>query len=178
MKNIYINEVWKPYHREHWKKKVDIEVSNFGNIYQDTKKLVGKPVKIYDLAGYKVFTILKKNGKNDLLYLHRMVAELFLEHDPERPYVAHLDFDKSNNHVSNLKYVTRKELFIHNRDNPAKQKPTYSKLNEAKVRIIKRKIFDPNRKTRMRIIAKQYGISEMQLYRIKRGENWGHVTDW
>ena len=27
----------------------------------------------------------------------------------------------------------------------------------------------------MRIIAKQFGISEMQLYRIKSGENWGHV---
>ena len=27
----------------------------------------------------------------------------------------------------------------------------------------------------MRLIAKQFGISEMQLYRIKSGENWSHV---
>ena len=25
------------------------------------------------------------------------------------------------------------------------------------------------------MIAKQFGISEMQLYRIKSGENWGNV---
>jgi hypothetical protein len=40
---------------------------------------------------------------------------------------------------------------------------------------LKRKIFDPKRKSRLKIIAKQFGISEMQLYRIKSGENWGHV---
>jgi predicted DNA binding protein len=49
------------------------------------------------------------------------------------------------------------------------------KLTETDVRRIKKKIFDPNRKTRLKMIAKQFGISEMQLYRIKSGENWGHV---
>ncbi len=176
--NTNINEVWKPYRKDHWKKDLHLEVSNFGNIYQDKKKIKGKPVKVYNLAGYQVFTVTKKNEKNDLLYIHRMVAELFLEHDPERTYVIHKDFDKLNNHVSNLKFVNRKELFEHNRHNPAKLKPSYAKLNEAKVRLLKRKIFDPNRKTRLRLIAKQFGISEMQLYRIKRGENWGHITDW
>ena len=41
--------------------------------------------------------------------------------------------------------------------------------------MIKKKIFDPQRKTRMKIIAKRFGISEMQLYRIKSGENWSSV---
>jgi hypothetical protein len=27
----------------------------------------------------------------------------------------------------------------------------------------------------MKQIAEHFGISEMQLYRIKSGENWGHV---
>jgi len=40
----------------------------------------------------------------------------------------------------------------------------------------KRKLLDPKRKTRMKIMAKQFGVSEMQLYRIKSGENWGHIT--
>jgi predicted DNA binding protein len=50
-----------------------------------------------------------------------------------------------------------------------------AKLTESKVRLLKKKIFDPNRKTRLKMLAKQFGISEMQLYRIKSGENWGHV---
>ena len=45
------------------------------------------------------------------------------------------------------------------------------KLTGVKVKIIKRKLFDTNRKTRMKMLAKLYGTSEMQLYRIKSGEN-------
>jgi hypothetical protein len=30
----------------------------------------------------------------------------------------------------------------------------------------------------MKQIADHFGISEMQLYRIKSGENWGHVKPW
>jgi DNA-binding Xre family transcriptional regulator len=41
---------------------------------------------------------------------------------------------------------------------------------------IKKILANPNRKTRMKIIARRFGISEMQLYRIKSGKNWGHVT--
>ena len=50
-----------------------------------------------------------------------------------------------------------------------------NKLTSTQVIRIKKMINDPNRKTRLKIIAKQFGISEMQLYRIKSGENWGHI---
>ena len=93
--------------------------------------------------------------------------------------MIHLDFDKLNNKASNLKWVNKTEMFLHHKKNPKKiarkGKVTSSKLTEGRVRLIKKKIFDPNRKTRMRLIAKQFGISEMQLYRIKSGENWSHV---
>jgi len=173
-------EVWKSFSRSNWKKKQQFEVSNKGNVYEDKKNLKGKPTKFYKLGGYEVFCCTKVDGKTNLIYTHRIVAELFLEQDSEKTYVIHKDFNKLNNDIGNLKYVTRKELYAHNAKNPAviKKYPTYSKLNAGRVRIIKRKIFDPNRKTRMRIIAKQFGISEMQLYRIKSGENWGHITDY
>ena len=47
------------------------------------------------------------------------------------------------------------------------------KLTVADVKDIKRKI--KSGKILMKLIAKQHKISEMQLYRIKRGENWGEV---
>jgi DNA-binding Xre family transcriptional regulator len=43
------------------------------------------------------------------------------------------------------------------------------------VKRLKKKLLDPNRKTRYKILAKQFGVSEMQLHRIKTGENWGHI---
>ena len=52
-----------------------------------------------------------------------------------------------------------------------------SKLTETKVKFLKRKLNDPNRRTRLKILARQFGVSEMQLHRIKTGENWGYVTE-
>ncbi len=31
------------------------------------------------------------------------------------------------------------------------------------------------KKRRLKMIAKQFGVSEMQIRRIASGENWGHV---
>ena len=56
-----------------------------------------------------------------------------------------------------------------------RQATTYSKLTYAQAVILKKKLLDPNRKTRIRVLAKQFGVSEMQLYRIKSGENWGDI---
>ncbi len=76
-------------------------------------------------------------------------------------------------------------MFAHQQKNPVvleareKQKGRKTvkghKLTATQVIRLKKKILDPNRKTRLKLIAKQFGISEMQLYRIKSGENWGHI---
>lgn len=179
-------EIWKYFTRPVWNKKKTFRVSNFGRIINLSNGSKSRSMKLHNLVGYEVFSIQKKNGKTDLIYMHRLVAELFLEADNERPYVIHKNFDKLDNLVTNLKYVNKTERFAHNQLNPAviesKRKaienPKYAKLSGDKVRMIKRKLFDPNRKTRMRLIAKQFGISEMQLYRIKSGENWGHIKDF
>jgi len=176
-------EVWKDFTKPIWRHKEKFKVSNFGRIISYKKNPEGELLKPYLLSGYHTFSCVKDTGKTDLIYVHRIVAELFLDKDEERPNVIHKNFDKLDNRIKNLKYVNKRERFAHNQNNPnvlkareaAKLNPKYSKLSAEKVRMIKKKIMDPNRKTRMRIIAKQFGISEMQLYRIKSGENWGHI---
>jgi len=49
------------------------------------------------------------------------------------------------------------------------------KLTVTKVIHIKKMLLNPNRKTRLKIIAKQFGISETHVRRIESGENWGHI---
>ena len=179
-------EVWKDMHKATWRSNEIFKVSSHGRVVRFKYDENGELLTPYVLGGYEVFSVMRKTGKSQLLYVHRCVADCFIDNPEEKPYVIHLDFDKSNNHVENLQYVTRKELTAHNLNNPAvieskertKNNPRYSKLTPGRVRLIKRKIFDPNRKTRMRMIAKQFGISGMQLYRIKSGENWGHITDY
>ncbi len=113
-------------------------------------------------------------------YTCRIIAILFNEKREDQEFVIHLDFDKLNNRSSNLKWVNKPEMFLHHKENPRKinkkGKRTYSKLTEGRVKLLKKKIFDPKRRTRIRIIAKQFGISEMQVYHIKFGENWRSVT--
>ena len=179
-------EIWKDFTKLIWKKHKVFRISNQGRVVINSGDSKGKLMKLYRLNGYEVFSMQKKDGKSDLIYVHRAVAELFLEQDESRPFVIHLNFIKDDNCSDNLKYVNKDERFAHNQLNPAvieskiraRENPKYSKLSSAKVRMIKRKLFDPNRKTRMRLIAKQFGISEMQVYRIKSGENWGHIKDY
>jgi hypothetical protein len=46
-------------------------------------------------------------------------------------------------------------------------------LTEAQVLRIKKKLV--NGKSTLKVIADQFGITDMQVHRIKTGENWGHV---
>ncbi|AMC11435.1 hypothetical protein Lupro_09235 [Lutibacter profundi] len=175
------NEIWKSYTQEHWSDDDEYMISNYGRVKK--KKVYNSDWRLSPtslVTGYKSFGIKKKgNLKSSSAYVHRLVAILFLERKEDQKFVIHLDFDKTNNVASNLKWTNRVELNEHNKKNPVHKKRlgrrTYSKLTEGRVRIIKKKILDPNRRTRMRLIAKQFGISEMQLYRIKSGENWGSV---
>ncbi len=181
MINDFKNEIWLPYRLESWSEEDELLISNYGRIKR--KKVYDKEWELSKFAyvsGYISFWIKKKDKKiTSSSYAHRAVATLFIEKRIDQNFVIHLDFDKTNNVASNLKWANRVELNAHNKKNPVHKKKlgkrTYSKLTEGRVRMIKRKINDPNRKTRMRLIAKQFGISEMQLYRIKSGENWGSV---
>ena len=138
-------------------------------------------VKEYFINGYSgVHLKNSQTGKSTCRYVHKLVAEHFLEQN-DGIHVIHLDYNKINNHLSNLKWATKREKEIHQFSNPdyinAPRRRTYSKLTETKVLLIKRKLNDPNRRTRLKMIAKQFGISTMQLHRIKTGENWASVTE-
>jgi hypothetical protein len=174
-------EIWTPFFNKNWSEEDEYMVSNYGRvkkkkIYEENWRL--SPTCIvcnYESIGYAT----KVKGKSSQSYVHRMVAILFLEKREDQNFVIHLDFDKLNNVAANLKWANKTEMFLHHKKNPKKisriGQVTTSKLTEGRVRIIKKKMLDPNRRTRVRLIAKQFGVSEMQLYRIKWGENWGHI---
>lgn len=156
------------------------KISNYGRIISYFRSKKGRMLKLRPVNGYKVFNYKNKEGKSTTKYIHRLVAQKFLPPPKEdEKVVIHLDNNKQNNYYKNLKWVNHTERFKHqNKFDPIWEKSPerpYSKLTETQVKLIKRKINDPNRKTRMKIIARRYGISEMQLYRIKSGENWGKV---
>jgi len=178
----YWNEEWKEIKfdeniAEHEK----FKISNYGRLI-NCKTQEEFLVKKYFINGYQNLPVKqKKNGNQTSRYVHKLVAEHFLE-KKDGVCVVHLNYDKTDNRIENLKWATKREKEIHQFSNPeyknmVRKKPKNSKLTETKVKLIKRKINDPNRRTRMKMIAKQFGVSTMQLYRIKSGENWKHVTE-
>lgn len=123
---------------------------------------------------------LRKDGKGETYLIHRLVAKHFCKQPSSKHnFVIHLDHKKDNNQARNLKWVTHEDFIKHVRKHPswyanrAIVTGKGHKLTTEKVKTIKKKIAAG--KTRMKVIAKQFGISEMQLYRIKKGENWAHV---
>ncbi len=110
-----------------------------------------------------------------------MVAACFLEPPSEgEVFVIHLDHNLMNNAVDNLKYVDQKGRTAHQWTNPKylesrKNWRPNPKLTEARVKLIKKKLADPNRKTRLKMIAKQFDISLSHLRSIKYGEYWKDI---
>jgi hypothetical protein len=156
-------------------------ISNFGRIKSFQGTDTGKIIKGSIIQGYRSLNIRLPQGKSFNRYIHKIIAEAFLEKPSDKHiFVVHLDYDKQNNHFENLKYVTRIEMTEHHRSNPNvlnKKIPTTSKqykLTETKVRLIKKMVKED--KTRLKMIAKQFGITHTQLNRIRSGENWKHVT--
>ena len=86
------------------------QVSNYGNV----KSFVRSDGRILKPGlggvGY-LLVVLYKNEKGKSKNVHQLVAESFLNHTPcgMKLVVNHIDFDKTNNHVSNLEIVTNRE---------------------------------------------------------------------
>jgi len=170
-------------------------ISNFGRLISFTDKFEnGRILKGSVTEGYRIFRYKIREGDkiaHKHKFFYKLVAEYFLEKTSEKQtFVLHLDHNLANDVVGNLKWATREEMISHQQTNPNVQrgrmrsimrlvhynkKNHVSKLTTTQVMLIKKLLAKPNRKTRMKMIAKQFGISEMQLYRIKTGENWGHI---
>jgi hypothetical protein len=87
-------ELWKPI-----KDLPGYSVSNEGRVRKDS---TGQIMVLSKNGGYCRITISK--------HVHRLVAEAFIEKpDDERSWVDHIDGNRSNNNVNNLRWVTPSE---------------------------------------------------------------------
>lgn len=93
-----------------WKPVVDheglYEVSDCGEIKNTkTNNLLNG---FLDRGGYKK-VLLSKNGKKQLFFIHRLVAQAFIPNPENKPCVDHIDTIRTNNDVLNLRWVSHKE---------------------------------------------------------------------
>lgn len=95
------------------------EVDQFGRVFSvdrvvsvnDNGRQYNKPLKAKQMKqsvhtkGYKTVA-LTKDGKTKTMFVHRIVAEAFIENKDGLPMVNHKDEDKTNNFVENLEWCT------------------------------------------------------------------------
>lgn len=179
MSNQKKDESWKKLFFEGLTKEQKFEISNLGRVRR-THKRTGEWQYIAgsNCKGYRIFSFrAEERGKQITKSLHRLVAETFLNREtPKYKHVIHVDFVKNNNTTDNLKWATKDQLEAHQKTNPNyKRGLVYnSKLSVDQVKEIKRALLDDN--IVYARLARKYGITQTQLNRIRRGENWKNVT--
>ncbi|CAL6071526.1 Conserved_hypothetical protein [Hexamita inflata] len=81
-------------------------ISNFGRISYYEDKVKRAPISI--TCGYYQVTIQNEFG-SDQFFIHRLVTEAFLGERPDNYDIDHIDRNRQNNQLSNLRYVTRSQ---------------------------------------------------------------------
>lgn len=81
------------------------KINNYGEI----KNHNSKNMKVYFTTNGYLFVTLHKNGISKRHFIHRLVGFAFLENPENKPQIDHIDGNKTNNDVSNLRWVTAKE---------------------------------------------------------------------
>ena len=121
----------------------EYQVSNLGRImslkYNKKKILSLKTRK----DGYKE-VVLSKNNIQKWCYVHRLVAIAFIPNPNNKSDIDHIDTNKSNNCVDNLRWVTKEENMsneITKKKLPyrlmGEKNPSYNKFGENNAKSIK-----------------------------------------
>lgn len=89
------------------------EISNLGNIRskpnrQNTKRQ-GRLIKTHQGKNDYIYVCLSKDGTSKTWNIHRLVALTFLDNPLNLSQVDHIDRNKSNNVVTNLRWVSNAE---------------------------------------------------------------------
>lgn len=179
-------ETWKQLTFSGWKQlRNRYAISSHGriasyktNVLEDGKVLSGSLT-----TGYRTLN-LHRPGSKGTLYIHREMAKLFLpKPGAGQKYVVHRNHNKLDNSIKNLRWATLEQMIKHQQESPAKlaykkqqaAKTAGLKLSAAQVKKIKATLHSHNRNITIRQLAEKFGVSEMTMYRIKSGENWGRI---
>ncbi len=151
--------------------------------------------RFYQISNSGKFAVLKKDGRvlrklntatqylsascrdidgsgQKTLYIHQLVAKVFIGERPDGMVVRHIDGNRYNNHVSNLCYGSPHENTLDSIKNKtyAKEKNGRSLLNQRMVNAI-RSLFQDQIASKAQL-AKAFQVSDSTINAIIKNRNW------
>ena len=156
---------------------------------KEPKKGINEAVQLLDTIKFNLKKKFADDTKKRTIHyhalVHRLVADYFLKAPTaEQTIVGHLDHDKLNNRAYNLKWMTPAENYIHQQKSPLViadrverknnplRRPAHFKLTVTKVMLLKKLL---NQGKPIKTLVKQFKVTDTQILRIKRGENWANI---
>lgn len=153
-------------------------ISNLGRI-KTTHRFSGDEALIFgstDPRGYLLLNVRLANGDISHIYVHRFVAETFVKRKrKDAEFILHKDLNRRNNRADNLVWATKTEWKAYIKTLPSYQEGRRKvaqryKLDEERVKAIRERLQQQD--ITLKVVAKEFGISVTQVYRIKANQNW------
>lgn len=176
----------------------DYFADNIGNIYSTTKYVrtflrrgveVVETKKIIKSRKLKQFTqkngykhvVLNNNGLKKGFNSHRLVAAAFFGNKSiENKQINHIDFNPSNNNITNLEICTRSENMRHSAKHG---RLSYIKMHMRGCKNINNKLSEKDvvyiykSKKMQKDLAKKFNVSQATISAIKVKKTFGYLTD-
>lgn len=150
-------------------------INREGKIWSIFRNSQGRMMKPGNVKGYRQLR-LSIDGKNSGYYVHRLVAETFIENPLELNYVNHRNNIKHDNRVENLEWCTPQENMEHmvkqDRQSKGQHRPSAFLSNEQILEI--RRLYATT-KISTRKLALQFNISYNAIHKIVTRQTWRHI---
>lgn len=137
-----MEEIWKdiPSYEGYY------QVSNIGNFrslprivkYKSTgtRNYPGKPLLTETAKDNYQRIVLMKDGKKIRYQAHKLVALAFIPNPENKPFINHIDGNKSNNKVENLEWCTASENMVHADKTGLRDMSKHHPSNSKKIKCI------------------------------------------
>ena len=153
------------------------QISSEGDVFSATRQ--GSPGTVLRQSvantGYRRVCLSKKNIRK-AFDVHRLVATAFIPNPKNLPTVNHKNFDKTDNGIENLEWMTFVENLKHAFDNGRYKgvkgsKNHSSKLTEKQVCEIRRRAENETSAS----LAREFKVSDTAIYDIINKRRWAEL---